>query len=582
MLNLETTLREYEPVMLGVIAARWDVDLETYSVTDITALLLTAMLETEAAAATWGRLDDAQRGAMQSLLGAGGTMPARMFARLYGDIREMGPGKLEREKPYRDPQGISEALFYRGLIARGYQESADGPQAVIYVPTDLAAVLPVHHTGFDLSADDEDDIPLEEFDDEEDEEAWEVAADQPDEIIAADTSLIDDLTTLLAYVQVAAVQVRDDDILPEAHVQTLTTFLLKPGTVRLNFMLGLARSLALIAPRDGLLKPVGANAKKWLEAPRTEQVRLLAAAWLESQGYNDLCHVPSLAVETVGNDPRQARAVIVDALREMPSDSWWVIDGLLDAIKQDNPDFQRPGGDYESWYIRDERTDEYLSGFEHWDQVDGALLRFIMLGPLHWLGLADAGRYAGGGLGRLNAYGRAFVNEPGGMHGSQWPQQPDPGSALVLHDDGTAETDRRLSRYDRFQLARFTEWLSAGDVYRYRFSVAGLRRASVQGIEPKHVRAYLTRVLKTEQLPEAVENMLGRWAQTSDADASIEQVTILRTASPAALEAVLEEPSVRRYLGARLGPEAVMVRKGQAAALQHALAAAGILAEMIE
>ncbi|MFC1959728.1 helicase-associated domain-containing protein [Chloroflexota bacterium] len=575
MLNLESTLREYEPVMLGVIAARWDVDLETYSVTDITALLLEVMLDPEAAAATWDRLDDAQRGAMQSLLGAKGTMPARLFSRLYGEIREMGPGKLEREKPYRDPQGISEVLFYRGLIARGYQESDDGPVAVIYVPIDLAAVLPVHHTGFDLSADEDDDIPFEDDEDEAD-EAWEVAADQPDEIIAADTSIIDDLTTLLAYVQVAAVAARDDNLLPEAQVQTLNTFLLKPGTVRLHFLLGLARSLNLIAARDGLLKPVSQNARRWLEAPRSEQVRTLAAAWLASQDYNDLCHVPGLAAETVGNDPRQGRAVLIDALRDMPLDSWWVVDGLVDAIKQDDPDFQRPGGDYESWYIRDERTDEYLSGFDHWDQVDGALLRFIILGPLHWLGLADVGRYAGGNLGRLNAYGRAFVS------GQDWPKQPETPTALVLHDDGTAEADRRLSRYDRFQLARFTEWLSAGDVYRYRFSVAGLRRASIQGIETKHVRAYLTRTLQTEQLPEIIETMLGRWAQTSEADASIEQVTILRTASPAALETVLDEPSIRRYLGARLGPEAVLVRKGQAAALQHALAAFGVLADMIE
>ena len=96
------------------------------------------------------------------------------------------------------------------------------------------------------------------------------------------------------------------------------------------------------------------------------------------------------------------------------------------------------------------------------------------------------------------------------------------------------------------------------------------------------MRAYLTRVLQTETLPESIENMLARWGQTSDADASIEHVTILRTASPAALEAVLDEPSVRRYLGARLGPEAVIVRKGQAAALQHALATIGILTDMIE
>mgnify|MGYP005845268011 FL=1 len=53
-------------------------------------------------------------------------------------------------------------------------------------------------------------------------------------------------------------------------------------------------------------------------------------------------------------------------------------------------------------------------------------------------------------------------------------------------------------------------------------------------------------------------------------------------ASAEALDAVLEVPAIRRYLGARLGPEAVVVRPGQAAALQDALAEFGLLADIIE
>ena len=69
---------------------------------------------------------------------------------------------------------------------------------------------------------------------------------------------------------------------------------------------------------------------------------------------------------------------------------------MIDEIKSTEPDFQRPGGDSESGYIRSEREDVYLNGFESWDQVDGALLRFMLTGPLHWLGLAELGRSAGG------------------------------------------------------------------------------------------------------------------------------------------------------------------------------------------
>lgn len=570
MLNLEQTLRTYDPVMLGVIADRWDVDLETHSVTDILKLLLATMLKPEAAAATWDRLDDAQRGALQALLGAGGVMPARMFFRLYGEIREMGPGRLEREKPYLEPASITEALFYRGLIARGFEEAAAGPQAVIYVPTDLARVLPAHRTGFDLSAEDaEDELPPEE----EEEDA--LAASQPEEIIPADTALVDDLATLLAYLQVAAVTPREDGALPEAHIDTLNTFLLKREAGRLDFLLGLARALGLVGPRDGLLKPISVNARRWLEAPRSEQVRLLAAAWRETPDYNDLNHTPGLIVESAGNDPRLARAVIAEVLAGLPPDAWWIVDGVVEEIRASRTDFQRPGGDYDSWYIRSAADGSYLIGFDHWDAVEGAMLRFILTGPLHWLGLADRGRHAGRALGRLNAYGRAFVS------GGKWPALPDPEVAPVLHDDGTLEVSRRLSRYDRFQIARFTEWLSAGEPYRYRLSAAGLRRAAIQEIEPRHVRAFLSRALGGDNLPASVDALLTRWAQSAEADVTIETLTVLRTASPQALDTILEEPSLRRYLGARLGPEAVVVRPGQAVALQNALAAFGLLAEVI-
>ena len=39
-----------------------------------------------------------------------------------------------------------------------------------------------------------------------------------------------------------------------------------------------------------------------------------------------------------------------------------------------------------------EASGEYLRGFEHWDEVDGRLIRYIITGPLHWLGVLDLAR----------------------------------------------------------------------------------------------------------------------------------------------------------------------------------------------
>jgi hypothetical protein len=283
-----------------------------------------------------------------------------------------------------------------------------------------------------------------------------------------------------------------------------------------------------------------------------------------------------LQVETASNDPRLAREAVLTYLADLPVDAWWIVTGVIGEIKELDADFQRPGGDYESWYIRAEDSGEYLNGYERWDAVEGAQLRFLLVGPLHWLGLADLGRYAGGLLGRLNAYGRAFAA------GTPWPTRPDDADALHLLDNGTAEISRRFSRYDRFQLGRFTEWLPNTENYRYRFSPRGLRRAAAQGIKEAHIRAFLARALGSDALPEGVDAMLSRWSQTAEADATIEPLHVLRTRSAQALDAVLEQPAIRRYLGTRLGPEAVIVRPGQAPALQDALAEYGLLADILD
>jgi len=47
------------------------------------------------------------------------------------------------------------------------------------------------------------------------------------------------------------------------------------------------------------------------------------------------------------------------------------LNAFIQAIKQTQPDFQRPAGDYDSWYLYDINAQTYLRGFEYWDQVDG-------------------------------------------------------------------------------------------------------------------------------------------------------------------------------------------------------------------
>ena len=563
MQDLTRTLSAYDLELLRVIANRWDVDLETRDSKQAAVYLAQMMLRPEKVSDAWDRLTDDQRGALQTLLGTGGKMPGAVFTRLFGEIPPIGPGKLEREKPYLNPSSLAEALYYRGMIAMSFGEGAAGSQAFTYVPSDLVPLLPSHKTGYKLDSEAEPAETGEAIS----------ALPQPPNLRPSDTAMVDDLTTLLAFCQINDVSLVNGTLDPELQKALKPYMLGSTSAARLSLMVALAAGLGIAAESRGFFKPVSVAARKWLDQSRSAQVRSLAEVWRESMAYNELWFTPGLKPEQAGwqNDPLLARQTVLTFLESVPAEGWWPVDSFISAVKEDEPDFQRPAGDYDSWYIRDAQTGQYLRGFETWERVDGAVLRFILTGPMHGLGLvdtADAGRAC-----RLTAYGRAFTGI------IDWPTPADDGTPFSLHPDGLCEVPRTSSRYDRFQLARFTEWLASGDPYQYRLSTAGLAQAAQQNIQAGNILTFLKRGTG-DQVPDAIFNLVENWGQAGNESAVIAQMSVLRVPSAELLETILATPALRRYLGAALGPMAVIVRSGQERELAAALEANGVLVEI--
>jgi hypothetical protein len=500
-------------------------------------------------------------------------MVEAQFSRLFGEIRQMGPARREREKPHLDPANIAETLFYRGLVATGYaQAKGDVRTLFVYVPPDLAAVLPAHETGFNLTDQPESapgpttGPPARAAD----------VGEEPQAIEAATTMLVDDLATLLAYLQLADVPVEGGALTRQVGETLGDDWLGSDHPARVALLVALAGDMGLAAAEDAAFKPVPAQARHWLEQTRPRQVRALAEAWRASTVYNDLWHTPGLQPEDTGwrNDPLLARQTVLTFLEMAPPADWWPLDDLVALVYESEPDFQRPTGDYESWYIRDAETGNYLRGFEHWDQVDGAVLRFILMGPMHWLGLVDLGSGPGdSALCRLTPYGRALCGF------EDWPDPPEDQAELVVEDDGTMRAPRMLSRYERFQLARITEWRAAGDPYVYHLTARGLEQAAAQGIQAEPIRAFLRRA-SGRPLPDPIVRLLEQWEQGSGAGVWLERAVVLRSDTAEMLTTILETPELRRYLGATLGPTAVLVRAGQETDLATALQQHGILVDI--
>jgi hypothetical protein len=578
MRNLRPTLQEIEAALLPTLAKAWKVNLTGMTPADGLNTLSAAMLDPKRAEAMWDSLDDAARGALQMLIGSGGKMSAAKFGRLFGEIRQMGAAQIERENPLAKPASKAEALYYRGLISTAFELVETGPQVVVYVPTDLSAALPLKKTSYPdlqskpdpaaLAADAAAGSAL--HDDPMIEPQAEVRGAQ-----TADTAIVDDLTTLLAYLQLTGPLLDSGRLAAEDH-DYLIHYLLKPEEDRLYFTFALGVSADLIDIQGGRAFPKKAEVRRWLSDTRAGQVKALAEAWRKSTFYRELWQVEGLHPEPGGEldeyNAAVARGAVLDLMTELvPKSEWWSVEQFIDAVRESEPDFQRPGGDYDSWYIRDD-DGEFLMGYENWNAIEGALLEYLLLGPLFWLGLADRADDAV----RFNAYGRAFLGA------APWPTPPDPEDKIQLKEDGTLLIPRKISRVDRYQAARFSSWVSAGDPYVYRINGSGIQRAAEQGINSGHIASFLSRALGDLPLPKPVALLLDNWKSGAVAAVTLERLLVLRTTAPDTLDRLLDTPAIRRYLGARLGPMAVIVRADQAAALRAALAEAGITAEVLE
>ena len=555
MKNLLATLHDYDPGMLPALAETWGVDAKRLSNDALIRQLEEAMLDADQLEAAWDKLDDQARAALQLLVSAQGRMKVGQFERFYGEIRKLGRAQIARESPHVAGQSLAETLYYRGFIGEGFDKVGERLLGFIYVPSDLIAALPLHKTSYEnleaLPANEPDQPPRVGL------------VDDIDDVSRADTSIVDDLASLLAWAQADELSL-EAGRLTERAAEMILPSLLAPSPERLAFLLGIAISAQLIEIDAGQASPRRDEARDWLKAPRAEQIKTLASAWLESQSYRDMWHIPGLYPEDSGwsYDARAARQALIDLLSDLlPEQGWVSINDLIETIKEFEPDFQRANGDYDRWYIRNE-AGEYLSGFESWDAVEGSLIEFCIACPMHWLGLVDIGE----DVMRLTAYGRAFLQL------ADWPpRQSEQRLPIEARHDGKLLVSRRVDRFERFQLARFANCAAASDPYIYSIDAASIRRAADQGISAQHIQSFLSRHLDGKPLPPPLAKLLRNWQDGVTASVSFESHIVLRATSSETVDKLFAVPALRRFLGARLGPTACVVLADQWGALQAEL-----------
>lgn len=536
---------------LQIIAEAWD--LEGFHPTDARVglqLLPPLLLNSERLERVILDLPETARDAFFDLIENDGLMAWALFTRRYGALRNMGAARRDRERPHLFPASPTEALWYRGLIGRSFFDNPDGPQEFAFIPQDISALAPPSHRRQPRILG-----------------RVAIAAERLNLVFASD-SLVDHSCTFLAAQRAGQLDLRAFGELGEesGECEAFISFL------------DACLSAAGLLDAAGTPKPEPTRA--FLEEVREAAWASLVNAWLTSPVINELHMVPGLVLEGKWqNDSLRARQAILDLLTAAPGQSihlpWSsetsIIRGtsgersfvnlaaFVESVHQQHPDYQRPAGDYDSWFIRSAAGGDFLRGFDHWEDIDGEFLRFMIGGPLHWLGLVDlafvdsasSGSFKQISAFRFSIFAQDLLNgiSPAGLAGEEEQWQ--------VRSDGQVLTPRLSSRSARYQIARFcdSEGIDRG-FYRFRVTPASLERARSQGLQVSHLLKLLRR--QSPLVPPNLVTALERWEESGSV-VQIEKAVILRVRNPEIMQA-LRNSRAARFLGDPLGPTAIIAK----------------------
>jgi hypothetical protein len=544
MPDLKQSLLGHDCGHLRIIAEHWGIALDTSDPRLALPTLVDGLLNLELVSEVIESLPEHAILGLNALVDKKGRIPWVQFIRRFGDVREMGSGKRDRERPDREPISAAEILWYRGLVARAFFDTGRRTEEYAYIPEDLLTLIK------------------------------EIA----NEKIIAQTEVTGKVLGRVATASERAFLIPVTDRILD-HTCTYLAGLrcgvehLSFETYPLDFIHALVNQAGLL-DRHGIPNPEATRA--FLEGPRGEALVDLTQAWLNSSIYNDLHHVPDLQAEGEWtNDPIGTRRFLLGLLSVLPEGAWWCLSALIADIRQHYPDFQRPAGDYDSWFLRSQQNGEFLRGFDHWDQVDGALIRYLISGPLHWLGvleLASTGKDEPANAFRFSRWAIPLLEgkSPQGMS-----EELD---RVHVRSDGRLSVPVLAPRAVRYQLARFCQWEDETVYeYRYRLAPSSLARARGEGLRVTHFLSLLRR--HADVIPPNIVTALERWDEYGT-EVRLQDVTILRLGSPQILQA-LRSSRAARFLGDPIGPTTIIVKPGAGEKVLAFLAEMGYFGEVV-
>jgi len=473
--------------MLEAIAEGWGVALTDEQLPEIVERLAMEMTDPANIKLVLQHLNDTERQAL-AWVAASDQVKAHVLIRKYGELRHWGPGKLEWAQARRKPVSAVERLWFLGLLHVTYGMDERFRGQFFFIPSEIRATLPPMSVA----------MPIFQVE----------TASNPSIAQDASDALARDVFLLLSFLRNNQVRTRTGQLSNHDMTRLQPRWADAITTARLSFVQHLCRTSGLGTRVQGVWKPTSAAAD-WLKASPCGRQRTLYQAWRQDAEWNELWLMPSVRCEQTGwqNDPIVARQGVLDFLAHCPVDTWCTIESFVAALHELTPDFLRPDGDYDSWYIRDAKTGHYLTGYQNWDKVEGALIRYLLASSLSWLGIVALGYVEG-----VEQPDRFMLTSEGsailGLIQASKPAQP----PFLLRSGMQVFVPREANWYDRYLLERFARWLgeqSGGAIY--VLDRASVRGGLQNGIHTDPMLAFLQRTTGGA-LPTPVIRTLKAWS----------------------------------------------------------------------
>jgi len=236
------------------------------------------------------------------------------------------------------------------------------------------------------------------------------------------------------------------------------------------------------------------------------------------------------------------RQALLDRLDRLPEGTWTDVESISDWLRRTAPNILREH--------LDPRARIALEVVD-WDQLEQHLLRFVLLGPLYWLGRVSASPDGHLIARRSEARGTTHDTEPCSWDGDAVLASPRANLGALL------------------QAERYLVLEVRGRPSRYRLAQQHVAAALVRGGSIDECRRLLERLTQAP-LPAAVDARLQVWREQFGA-LTLRPAVLLEARTEADLQSVIDDAAVRPFVRRRIGPTAIEIPAADSLALAEAL-----------